>query len=57
MRITRLSRKLDYIKVGLFLIKKAKGPINYKLILLPNAKVYPVFYILLLEPADSNIPL
>jgi len=27
----RLSKKLDYIKVGLFSIKKAKGLINYKL--------------------------
>jgi len=27
----RLSKKLDYIKVGPFLIKKAKGLVNYKL--------------------------
>jgi len=27
----RLSKKLDYIKVGLFSIKKAKGLVNYKL--------------------------
>ena len=57
MRTTRPSRKLDYVKVGPFLIKKVRGPVNYKLELLPNAKVYPVFYVLLLEPADSNIPL
>ena len=57
IRITRLSRKLDYVKVGLFLIKKARGPVNYKLALLPDAKVYLVFYVLLLELVDSNIPL
>jgi len=27
----RLSKKLDYIKVGPFSIKKAKGLVNYKL--------------------------
>jgi hypothetical protein len=27
----RLSRKLDYIKVGPFLVIRDKGPINYKL--------------------------
>ncbi|MGH3055524.1 MAG: hypothetical protein ACRDL7_11165, partial [Gaiellaceae bacterium] len=53
----RLSRKLDYIKVGLFLIRRARGPVNYKLSLLPNTKVFPVFYISLLEKVDLNIPL
>ena len=57
IRIIRPSRKLDYIKVGLFLIKKARGPVNYKLALLANAKVYLVFYVSLLELVDSNIPL
>ncbi len=27
----RLSRKLDYVKVGPFLIIRNKGPVNYKL--------------------------
>ncbi len=27
----RLSRKLDYIKVGPFLVIRNKGPVNYKL--------------------------
>ncbi len=53
----RLSRKLDYIKVGLFLVIRNKGPINYKLQLLPNAKIYLVFYILILELVDPNTPL
>ena len=57
IRTTRLSKKLDHIKVGPFLIKRVKGPINYELELLPDAKVYPVFYISLLEPVDSNTPL
>ncbi len=53
----RLSRKLDYIKVGLFLVIRNKGPINYKLQLLPDAKIYLVFYISILELVDSNTPL
>ena len=50
------SKKLDYIKVGPFFIKQVKGPENYKLDLLLDVKVHPVFYILLLEPADPETP-
>ena len=57
MRTVRLSKKLDHVKVGLFLIKRVKGPVNYKLELLPDAKVYPVFHVSLLELVDPNIPL
>jgi hypothetical protein len=53
----RLSRKLDYIKVGPFLIIRNKGPVNYELQLPPDAKIYLVFYILILEPVDPNTPL
>ncbi len=53
----RLSRKLDYIKVGPFLVIRNKGPVNYKLQLLPNAKIHLVFYILILELVDPNTPL
>jgi len=44
---------LNYIKVGLFFVKKTKKLINYKLDLSKNARVFPVFYILLLKSADS----
>ncbi len=53
----RLNKKLNYIKIGLFSIKKNKGLINYKLNLLTDAKVYLIFYIFLLELVDFNIPL
>ena len=56
LRSKRLSKKLDYIKVGLFLIKEVKGVINYKLNLPINTKIYPVFYILLLKLVDPNTP-
>ena len=48
---------MDYVKVGPFKIKKIKGFVNYELKLLLNAKVYPIFYISLLEQAANNIPL
>ena len=31
LKSKRLSKKLNYIKVKPFLIKRSKGPINYKL--------------------------
>ena len=48
------SKKLDYIKVGPFFIKKIKGFSNFELDLLKDARIYPVFYISLLEPADPG---
>ena len=51
------SKKLDYIKVGPFFIKEVKGSQNFELNLLKDAKVHPVFYISLLEPADPGTPI
>jgi hypothetical protein len=48
----KLSKKLNYIKVELFLVKKIKKLINYKFDLLKNAKVFLIFYILLLKLAN-----
>ena len=53
----RLSKKLDYVKVGPFLVKQQKGPVNYKLDLPKNTNIHLVFYILLLELADAQTPL
>ncbi len=50
----KLSKKLNYIKIELFLVKKTKKLINYKLDLLKNIKVFLVFYILLLKSIDSS---
>ena len=49
LKTRRPAKKLNYIKVGPFLIKQVKGPITYRLELLKDAKIYPVFYILLLK--------
>ncbi len=55
LRTRKSSKKLNYIKVDLFFVKKTKKSINYKLDLFKNIKIFSVFYILLLKPADSII--
>ena len=57
LKSKRPSKKLDHVKVGPFLIKQSKGPVNYELQLPPDAKVYPVFHVSLLEPANSRTTL
>jgi len=57
LRTQKPSKKLDHIKVGPFLIKEVKGPVNYELELPKDARVHPVFHISLLEPADAGTPL
>ena len=55
LRTRKLSKKLNYIKIELFFVKKTKKSVNYKLDLLKNVKVFSVFYILLLKSADLSI--
>ena len=57
LKIKRLSKKLDHVKVGPFLIIEERGPVNYKLDLLKDSKRHPIFHISLLEPVDPNTPL
>jgi len=47
--------KLDYIKIGLFLIKKSKEPVNYELNLLADIKIYLIFYISRLKLINFKI--
>jgi hypothetical protein len=54
LRSKRLSKGLDHVKVGLFLISKRNGPVTYTLELLPDTKIYPRFHVSLLEPADQE---
>ncbi len=54
-RTKKSSKKLNYIKIGLFFVKKIKKSVNYKLELFKNVKIFPIFYILLLKSADSSI--
>jgi hypothetical protein len=57
LRTKRLSKGLDNVKVRLFLISKRNGPVTYTLELPLDAKIYPRFYISLLELADLETPL
>ncbi len=52
LKIRKLNKKLNYVKIKLFLVKKIKRSINYKLDLLKNVKIFLVFYILLLKLVD-----
>ena len=57
IRSKRLSKKLDHVKVRPFLVKQQKGLVNYKLDLPKDTNMHLVFYILLLELADTQTPL
>jgi hypothetical protein len=48
--------KLDHKKFGPFKVKRNIKNINYELHLLPTIRIYPIFHISLLEPADPDTP-
>jgi hypothetical protein len=54
IKIIRPNNKFDYKKFGPFKVKRNIKNINYKLHLLPTIRIYLVFYILLLEPANPD---
>jgi hypothetical protein len=54
LRSKRLSKGLNYVKVRLFLVLKKNRLVTYTLELLADIKVYPRFYINLLELANKN---
>jgi hypothetical protein len=56
IKTTKPNNKLDHKKFGLFKVKRNIKNISYKLHLLPTIRIYPIFYIFLLEPADPNTP-
>ena len=53
----RLSRKLNYIKLGPFAIKDKLEVITYRLALPKDIKIHLVFYVSLLEPTLRNVKL
>jgi hypothetical protein len=55
LRTKRLSKGLDNVKVRLFLISKRNGLVIYTLKLPLDVKIYPRFYISLLELANLEI--
>jgi hypothetical protein len=51
---TRPSKKLDYRKLGPFLILEKFSPVTYKIKLPKSVQVHPVFHVSLLEPAYKD---
>ena len=51
IKIKRPSNKLDHTKLGPFKIKEKLGLVIYKLDLPGEMRIYPVFYVSLLETA------
>ena len=45
LKTRRGIKKLDYIKVGPFLVDEQRGKASYKLHLPKDARIHPVFYI------------
>jgi len=54
IKTQRPSNKLNFKKIGPFEIEEQIEKVNYKLRLLENIQIYPVFYIFLLEPAPTH---
>ena len=57
LRTTRPSKKLDHKKEGPFLIIGKPGPTTRELQLPKDAKIYSVFNVSFLHPADPETPL
>jgi Chromo (CHRromatin Organisation MOdifier) domain len=53
--MTRLSNKLDYLRIGPFKISEVRGLVIFKLDLFKKLRIYPIFYISLLEKALKNV--
>ena len=51
------SNKLDFKKLGLFKILGKTSIVNYQLDLPKHSRLYSMFYILLLELAQGNVPI
>jgi len=56
-KLKQLSKKLDYIKIRLFRIVAKISEVIYRLNLPVKIKIYPVQYIIILEPAYRDLAL
>jgi hypothetical protein len=55
IKITRLSDKLNSKKIGPFKVKRNIRNISFEFKFPPTIKIYPIFYLSLLEPAHPDI--
>ena len=51
----RLSKKLDYVRLGPFKVKQRISLVIYKLNLLAKMKIYPIQHIAMLELVHGNV--
>jgi len=56
-KLRQLSKKLDYIKIGLFKIIEKILEVIYRLNLLTRIKIYPVQHIVILELVYRDLAL
>jgi len=56
-KLRQLSKKLDYIKIGLFKIMERILEVMYKLDLLVKMKIYLIQHIVILEPVYRDLVL
>jgi len=56
-KLRRPSKKLDYVKIGLFKIIERISEVIYRLDLLVKIKIYPTQYIIILELAHKDLVL
>jgi hypothetical protein len=57
IKTTRPSDKLDYKRIGPFVVDRQINPVAYRLLLTHNMRIHPVFHVSLLEPYHaSTIP-
>ena len=54
VKTKRPTSKLDFTKLEPFQVEKKIGKVNYRLKLLKEMKIHPVFHISLLEPAPAT---
>jgi hypothetical protein len=57
IKLNKLTKKLDAVKLGLFKILRQKGPVSYELELLKKMRILLTFYVSLLEPATLDATL
>jgi hypothetical protein len=55
IKTTKPSDKLDLKKIGPFKVKRNIRNISFELKLPPTIRIYPIFYLSLLEPAHPDI--